>query len=214
MLLRTVLGEILRRLAGSDASLNVISRPGKLGIGSAHKDAIRWAYESGIRTLVTMDADFTHLPSDVPLMMRTAAGKHVAVGTRFARRESLETWSRFRRVVTRCAHMATRVLLGIPYDCSGSFRVYRLNEIPETLWARVEADDYGFFFESLYTLYAAGHPIGQTPILLPARASGSSKMSPKDAINGLTHLFRFAWSVRRRESQASGQPETGNTVSL
>jgi dolichol-phosphate mannosyltransferase len=190
--------EILARLQASDPKLVVIGRPGKLGIGSAHKDGIRWAYAAGCATLVTMDADFTHIPADVPRMLAAAEGKDVAIGSRFALRESLETWSMFRRIVTRAAHLATRVLLGIPYDCSGSFRVYRLEAIPESFWDRVEADDYGFFFESLYRLHAAGHPIAQIPILLPARASGSSKMSPRDAVSGLAHLMGFAWRMRRR----------------
>lgn len=189
--------EILARMAALDPKLVVLSRPGKLGIGSAHKDGIRWAYDRGFATLVTLDADFTHIPADVPRMLAAAEGKDLATGSRFVLGESLETWSVFRRVVTRLAHLATRQLLGIPYDCSGSFRAYRIDRIPRELWDRVEADDYGFFFESLYRLHAAGHTIGELPILLPARASGSSKMSPRDALSGLAHLARFAWRVRR-----------------
>ncbi len=188
--------EILARMAAADPALTILSRPGKLGIGSAHKDGIRWAYAQDFSTLITLDADFTHIPADIPKMLCAARGRHVATGSRFELAESLETWSPFRRVVTRMAHVATRLLLGIPYDCSGSFRVYRLDRIPPALWDRVEADDYGFFFESLYRLHAAGHPIGETPIVLPARASGSSKMSPRDAVSGLAHLARFALRVR------------------
>lgn len=189
---------ILAGLAARDPKLVVLGRPGKLGVGSAHKDGIRWAYDQGFATLVTLDADFTHIPADVPRMLAATEGKDLATGSRFVLEASLETWSVSRRIMTRMGHLATRLLLGLPYDCSGSFRAYRLDRIPRALWDRVEADDYGFFFESLYRLHAAGHPIGELPILLPARASGSSKMSPRDALSGLAHLARFAWRVRRR----------------
>ena len=192
--------EILKERSAGLPELEVLSRSGKLGIGSAHKD-IRWANAQGIDTLVTLDADFTHLPADIPGMLQALeedAARDLVIGTRFERADSLTTWSWQRRLLTRAGHLATRLLLGLPYDCSGSFRAYRLDRVPESLWSGVKADDYGFFFESLHALHAAGHRIHQVPIVLPARASGSSKMSLHDALGGLSHLVAYAWDVRRR----------------
>jgi len=50
----------------------VIHRSGKLGIGSAHHEGIRYAYAEGYETLVTMDCDFTHQPTDVLRLLQTA----------------------------------------------------------------------------------------------------------------------------------------------
>ena len=37
-------------------------RARKLGIGSAHLTGIRYAHEAGYKFLITLDADFTHVP--------------------------------------------------------------------------------------------------------------------------------------------------------
>src|SRR6266542_1373614 len=58
-------GEILDRLARTHQRVLVRHRPEKLGIGSAHLDGVRWAYDHGYDSLITMDCDFTHSPADV-----------------------------------------------------------------------------------------------------------------------------------------------------
>ena len=40
----------------------LMSRPSKMGIGSAHKDGIRYAYKNNYELAITMDADGTHDP--------------------------------------------------------------------------------------------------------------------------------------------------------
>ena len=67
-------GQMLDELAKNDPRLFVIHRPGKLGIGSAHQTGIRWAYDREYETLVTMDCDFTHSPSDIPRFLAEFEG--------------------------------------------------------------------------------------------------------------------------------------------
>src|SRR5690349_20504841 len=59
-------GDIIDRLAAENPKVHVIHRPGKQGIGSAHTTGIRWAYQHGFQSLVTMDCDFTHSPQRIP----------------------------------------------------------------------------------------------------------------------------------------------------
>ena len=47
-------------------NIYIIHRSGKLGIGSAHRDGIAWAYSHGYEQLITMDSDFLHRPEDIP----------------------------------------------------------------------------------------------------------------------------------------------------
>ena len=48
----------------------LISRPGKMGIGSAHKDGIKFAYKNNYDFVITMDADGTHDPKYINEMKR------------------------------------------------------------------------------------------------------------------------------------------------
>jgi glycosyltransferase involved in cell wall biosynthesis len=57
--------EYLTARAATDPRLQLIMRPGKLGVGSAHKLAWLQAREHGYSRLVTLDADLSHDPQDV-----------------------------------------------------------------------------------------------------------------------------------------------------
>ena len=61
-----ILDDIQKR---SDGKLQVIHRPRKLGLGNAHKLAMKYAVENGYDYLITMDADFSHNPKYIPTIM-------------------------------------------------------------------------------------------------------------------------------------------------
>src|SRR3989338_4180135 len=181
-------GEIAQRLSGKDSRLYLMRRSGKLGIGSAHLDAIHWAYKKRYACLLTMDCDFTHQPEDIPIFISSSKQKDVVIGTRFVDSQSLKDWEPFRKMVTHLGHFLTKKLLKMPYDASGAFRLYHLDRIPEGLFDLVRTKGYAFFFESLFILNTNGHSIQEIPIILPARTCGHSKMNTMDAVKGLSRL--------------------------
>jgi dolichol-phosphate mannosyltransferase len=189
-------GEVLDRLAAQHENISVIHRSGKLGIGGAHLDGIAWAYERGYETLVTMDCDFTHSPSDIPRLLERLPGHDVVVGSRFLQEKSLPGWNLLRRTLTWLGHFLTRGLLGMGYDATGAFRVYRLSRIPAELFRLVSARGYSFFFESLFVLHFNRFVIAEVPIVLPARTYGHSKMSFREAARSGTQVVSLALSSR------------------
>ena len=46
----------------TDKFLFLLKRKKKLGIGSAHKDGIKWASKKKYKFIITMDADMSHDP--------------------------------------------------------------------------------------------------------------------------------------------------------
>ncbi len=188
-------GKLLQSLASQFTNLQVIERAGKLGIGSAHKLGIRYAYERGYDTLITMDCDGTHPPQHIPEFLASPAT--VAVGSRYMIKDSLSEWTWMRRLMTRGGHLLTTQLLRMPYDASSAYRRYALPRIPQKIFERVQADGYGFFFESLYALHVNGISIDEVGIRLPARSGGRSKMSPREAAKGISRLFELWWQVTR-----------------
>ena len=182
-------GGILDALAAANPRLKVLHRPGKLGIGTAHQAGIAYAYDHGYGILVTMDADFTHSPDNIPLLMQRLGDSDVAVGSRYMQKESLAGWNLVRKFLTSIAHVLTRLLLGLKYDSTGAFRVYRLDRIPRGLFSLVESRGYSFFFESLHLLHFNEFKIEEMPIILPPRTYGTSKMSYKDALKSLQMLL-------------------------
>lgn len=158
-------------------NLLLIRRPGKLGLGTAHMDAIQYAYEKGYRRLATMDADLTHDPQLLPKMLALAEESEVVVGSRHLLKDSLPGWNYYRRFMTHFGHWLTRFFLKMPYDATGALRVYNLETIPRSIFNLVRSTGYSFFYESLFILWNNGCRVGEIPVELPSRTYGSSKMT-------------------------------------
>lgn len=188
-------GEAIKEIGRHDVNVNVIFRPGKLGIGSAHKDGIREAARRGYRRLLTLDCDLTHQPSDCARFIEHTRAD-VVVGSRFVDPESLADWNWIRRTLTRAGHLATTWMLGIPFDATGAMRLYQLDRIGTDWLDRVDSDGYAFFFESLMVLHSRAASIAEIPIRLPKRTYGNSKMTLREIFKSLWMLLCLAW--RRR----------------
>src|SRR3984893_12156030 len=151
-------GEIVDELAREFSHVRAIHRTGKLGIGSAHQEGIRYAYEQGYETLVTMDCDFTHQPADVERLLRVAqlSGRPIAIGSRYKESDSFPGWNLMRRFLTHLGHLLTVNLLHLPQDTTGALRVYQLNVLPKELFDRDRSLGYSFFLQSLFVLNRNG----------------------------------------------------------
>ena len=194
-------GQILDEMALKEPRLRVIHRRGKEGIGTAHQAGVAWAYAKGYTTLITMDADFTHLPENIMKLVEQGQRFDVVVGSRYMQKNSLEGWNPLRKSLTWTAHVLTTVLLGLSYDSTGAFRLYRLDRIPKSLFSLIQSGGYSFFFESLHLLNFNRFRITEVPIALPPRTYGSSKMKYSDALHSLKLLFStFLKTIFQRDS--------------
>jgi dolichol-phosphate mannosyltransferase len=183
-------GKLLDDISAKNPRLNVIHRSGKLGIGSAHYDGIKWAYKNGYQTLITMDADYTHRPDDVARLFSFAHKSDVVIASRHLSANSLPGWNWIRKLLTKAGHLLTKSLLGMSYDATGALRLYRLDKIPQEAFELVHSKGYSFFFESLFILFRNNFKIIEIPIELPARTYGSSKMDFKEVLRSVSLLFK------------------------
>lgn len=189
-------GGVLDGIARTTPRIMVHHRPGKMGIGSAHLDGIRWVYSQGYSHLVTMDCDFTHSPADIPGLLKYADDYDVVVGSRHIQENSLNGWNLWRKCITRGGHILTSVLLNMPYDATGAFRLYRLDRIPPELFDLVTSRGYSFFFESLTLLNLNGFRIKEIPIALPPRTYGHSKLRFRDMVHALVFMVTIFWNIQ------------------
>jgi dolichol-phosphate mannosyltransferase len=183
---------VIRSFQGENSRVRLLLRPGKLGIGSAHRDGILWAYEHRYDVAATMDADLTHSPEDLGRLLSLDIAADVLVASRFKSPGSLPGWSLTRRVITHLGHYATQLLLGLPYDATGALRIYKINNIPRRLFQLAVSNGYAYIFESLLYLHVNGITIAEVPITLPARILGSSKMSKKEFIRSVKALLLYS----------------------
>lgn len=196
--------EILKNLE-CELPVTTLIRAGKLGIGSAHINALNYARDNGYELMISMDADGAHSPRFIPQFIDMINNADLVVGSRYMREDSLSEWSNFRKFLTRAVHQLTRLTLGLKFDSSSGFRCYRISRMPEVLFSGLRSSGYDFFFESMYEVNLRRLEIREVSIVLPARTYGHSKMTPELAMTALKTLFFV--SLRRLSRMGSGYEE-------
>ena len=175
----------------------LIRRPKKLGIGSAHKDGLKWGYKKKYSIIVTMDCDGTHDPFYINKMVKLLVSKKIdLVSTnRFLNKNSLDDWSLWRKKLTTLRHYVIKLLLNIEFDSSWAFRCYDIKKIKLKDILIAENESYSFFWESIFIL-SKKYKIREIPIKLPGRLSGSSKMRFVDIFSAVIYLLKIFFRKR------------------
>ena len=186
--------------ASDDPRLHCVLRSGKLGLGSAHVVAMKYAISHGYSWLITMDADFSHNPVYLPALWGARIQTDVVIGSRYVRGGSIRGWPLRRHLMSRLVNFASRWLLRLPCrDCSGAFRVYRTSLLASTVIDSIESQGYAFFEEVLWRLHRADARITEVPIEFRERERGLSKIDRTEAIAAarlILHLGLREWFTR------------------
>lgn len=188
-------------------SVKVAHRPAKLGVGSAHKFAMWYAIDHGYTHLLMMDGDFAHNPADVGKMLAQADAADMVIGSRYVEGGGLDGWPFHRRLITYAAHWLTTLLLKLPYDCTGGFRLYNVARLKRVDYERIHSDGYALMIEMLYQVRRSGLSVQEVPIIAGSRHIGKSKISRTEVLNAVKTLFRL--SLRRLKE--GGFPRAGGS---
>jgi len=171
-----------------------VVREGKLGVGSALKLAMQEAVGRGYRSLVTMDADWSHPPEFLPALVAAGGAADVVIGSRYCPGGSIENWPWRRHLSSRAVNFFTRCLLGVPVrDCSGNFRLYSTALLEQLPWDDLQADGYAYLEEVLWHLHRRGATAVEVPIRFAERRAGQSKISMSEALGAAGTIVRLGW---------------------
>ena len=140
--------EIIKELENKNQNIHHIFRPKKMGIGSAHKEALTWCYQKNYKIIITMDADGTHDPKYIKFLLDKLKNFDIVVTTRFLGKNLLEGWPLFRVFLTNLRHVTISLLLSLPYDSSGAFRCIDCQKV--ALADLILAKDKKFLFHSIF----------------------------------------------------------------
>lgn len=203
--------ELIESRAASDPSLSIVVRRGKLGLGSAHKLGWLYARRHGYARFVSLDADLSHDPADVPrLLAALDAGADVANGSRFASGGRLD-YRGWRLFLSTNANRFARLLLRLRLtEYTTSLRAVRLDRVPPGLIEGITSQGYGFFLNCAVRLAREKLVIAEVPIHFRDRYGGESKIPRFEIIRGITNLLLLA--VRRGRATPAALPDTACPV--
>jgi dolichol-phosphate mannosyltransferase len=182
--------KILEQESSKDLSIQVIVRSLKSGVGSAHMLAIKEAYKSGYDYLLTMDADLSHDPKEIPKFLKALNNANYVVGSRS--RGGKTELKGIRLVLSKGANLICRYLLptGLSEYTNG-YRAYDRSAINVLIQNPPKGSDYSFFIEVTNTLFLSRLTLTEIPIVFRNRFAGKSKIPPFQIFSSMNMIIKL-----------------------
>ncbi|NTU86746.1 MAG: polyprenol monophosphomannose synthase [Chlorobiaceae bacterium] len=173
---------IVTALQQTQPGLRLMKRSGKLGLGTAYLAGFRYAIEKEYRFVIEMDADLSHDPEMIAVLLDGMDSADLVIGSRYVNNTvNVINWPLGRLVLSKLASVYTRMITGMPiFDPTGGFKCFR-RKVLETLdLQRVNSQGYSFQIEMNFRAWKKGFVIREVPIVFTDRTVGQSKMTRKN----------------------------------
>ncbi len=159
--------------------LHLMERKGKLGLGTAYLDGMRWSLAEGYDYIFEMDCDFSHNPDDLPRLYEAArAGADVVVGSRYITGVNVVNWPMGRLLMSYYASFYVRTVTRMPVrDATAGFVCWSRRVLDAMDLDGIRMKGYGFQIEMKYTAWRLGFKTKEVSIVFTERTQGTSKMS-------------------------------------
>ena len=202
--------EVARGLAARYGNISLITRPGKLGLGSALRDGMSAALAEGCAYVLTMDADLSHNPRNVPRLLELAESGEADLvqGSRYVAGGGTVGWGWGPRLRSRVANLLCRWFLGSPRESTTNFRIYNVQSARLAV-EESRARDFEFQPECVLIAMRHGLRIVEAPITFTARAEGKSKLGMAQNVRWLMFFVGalFAYRLKPRfVGRQAGRP--------
>jgi len=196
-------------LAGS----HVLVRSGRRGLGKAYRDGFRFALDRGYETMVQMDADLSHDPAALPVLIRAAQTSDVVIGSRYCPGGSLMNWPVHRRLLSRFAERYVQVITGIRVaDATSGYRCWTRRALMAIELDTMHSEGYSFQVELTWRAVRARLALIEVPIRFTDRRRGSSKLSRRVLVESAVMPWRLklaSW----RPGKSAETPNSGSRSS-
>jgi dolichol-phosphate mannosyltransferase len=203
-------GDTVLALSEKDNNIHLIKRPGKMGLGSAYKDAFEWVnnkLNAGI--IIQMDADLSHPPSMLTKMIEpiAAGSADVVIASRYLGKGGSQNWPMHRRIISKGANWLAKSVLGIKVnDTTSGYRAYNVSSVRDLLSGNLSSSGYEYQIEVLYILSRLNRKIVELPFMFANRTEGRSKLGIKDIMHFAYTVFKLRfYRVKITPTLASDQ---------
>ncbi|MDK1358822.1 polyprenol monophosphomannose synthase [Arthrobacter sp. zg-Y1219] len=185
-------------IAAVDPQVHVLHRRGKEGLGAAYIAGFRWGLARDYDILVEMDADGSHKPEQLPLLLAAAeAGADLVIGSRWVPGGSVVNWPLHRKILSRGGSTYSRLMLGIGVrDITAGYRAFQRTTLEKLDLSAVESVGYGFQVDMTFRVARLGLSIKEVPITFVEREFGASKMSGNIVFEAMANVTKWGLGAR------------------
>ena len=183
--------KIVENYSKNNKNIHLIVRKGKEGLDTAHKAAYEYATKNNYDFFITMDADLSHEPSEIPQFIKELESNSFVLGSRYAKGGKCNLRG-FRLFLSYFGNKFIKFMFNI--DCNEfttSFRGFNLKKLGDFTLKDVSSKGYSFFMETIYQINKKGIFIKQIPINFNKRIIGKSKIPRIEIFRTLLNIFKL-----------------------
>ena len=201
--------DLVRELGSELGGIEVLQRETKTGLGSAYRagfdKVLGTGSDAAYDVVVSMDADLSHDPAVLPVMLALIdEGADTVIGSRYVRGGGTTDWPVRRQLLSKWGNAYTRRLLRLtPHDCTSGYRAYRASALAAIDPYDTSAEGYAFLTELVRRLTRHGYRIVETPIVFRDRTQGKSKMSGRIIAESMLLVTKWGLIDRLRPRRRS-----------
>jgi len=181
--------EILQKLEKEIKNLKVIIRNKKSGLDTAHKLAYNYAVDHKYEKFISMDADLSHDPCEIPKMIKILDTSSFVIGSRYIKGGKCEMTG-FRLILSIMGNKFIKKVLKINCnEFTTSYRGFNILKLKYFNLNIINSKGYSFFMETIYRLSKNGIKINEIPIHFRNRQRGYSKIPGIEVFRTLKNLL-------------------------
>ena len=175
---------IAERLNEIYGNITVRVQAKKSGLGVALLAGLKTALsKKDVQRIVTLDADFSHDPKDIPRLLLAAEAADLVQGSRYVQNGAVVNWSFKRRLISYVANLICTLLIKTSTrDCTGNFRVYS-RECAEAIVHFAKSEGFEWVVEAMMIAKQNGFKVREVPITFAERKKGKTKLKSSQVVN-------------------------------
>jgi dolichol-phosphate mannosyltransferase len=193
-------GQLADDFAAKDPRVKVMHRAGKLGLGSAYREAFgQGLLDPQYAYFFQMDADLSHDAKYLPTFVEALDhGADEVIGSRNIPGGAVEGWGAGRHFMSKGGSLYSRIILGLATrDLTSGYKAYRREALVKMDISTLLSEGYSYQIETSYRLAQRGCKIVEVPITFVDRRAGASKMSQKIFVEASLVVWKLRWKAMR-----------------
>ena len=189
--------EKVKDLQSKYENLYLEIRAKKSGLGTAYIYGFKWALDHNYDRIVQMDADLSHNPKDLPMLVKNLNEYDLVIGSRYIKGISVVNWPLRRLILSYGANTYSRIITGMPImDGTGGFKAWKSEVLSDIDLDSVRSQGYSFQIEMNFRAWIKDYKIKEVPIIFSDRTIGQSKMSKKIVYEAIFMVWRLRiWKI-------------------
>lgn len=195
-------GDLADKYAESNDHIHVLHREGKGGLLGAYIAGFKWGLERDYEVLCEMDADGSHAPEQLHLLLEQIdKGADLVIGSRYVPGGETVNWPASREYLSRLGNLYISFALGAGLsDMTAGYRAFRRSLLESIDFDELSKAGYIFQVDLAFRAVKEGFDVREVPITFTEREFGESKLDGSFVKDSLVEVSK--WGLAHRAEQA------------